>query len=92
MAGQRKARGCCLTAVDATHSRVIVHSDLDDGWIQSGTCQAPTGPPLFDLNEFYSLRSDTTIPVPVAKLRQRAHVVLLGAYVGDDPVACAVIK
>ena len=90
----KRAGAASLTAVDANHSRLIAHSGMDTGWIQSGTCQAPTGPHLFELNEFYSSRSDTTIPISVDALRRTPHVVLLdvGGAHGGEPVACAVIK
>jgi hypothetical protein len=93
--GGPRAGAVSLTAVNQTHTRVIVDSQVDDAaWIQTGTCRTPTGPRLFELNQFYSFRSDTIIRVAIGSLRRTPHVVLLdrGGAHGGDPLACGVIS
>jgi hypothetical protein len=86
--------GVSVSAVNATHTRVIVNTNMDTAWIEPGTCRAHTGRRRIELDQFYSFRSDTVIRIPAATLVRTPHIVLLdraGAH-GSVPLWCALLK
>ena len=80
-----------LTALGPNRTRVVVETDADWAWISRGSCPSPDGRHEFDLTDFYSFRSETTLPVPLQSLTATPHSLLVdgGGAHGGDPYACA---
>ena len=88
----RGVRGT-VTLIDdgQRRTRVIVEANVDVGWIRHGTCRNPAGGRRLDLDQFYSFRSVTTLPVTVDSLTKIAHALEVdaGGAHGGDPIGCA---
>jgi hypothetical protein len=79
---------------------VLVETDADWAWISRGKCPTRGSSGLyrhlasFNLEPFYSYRSDTTLSVPLRTLLATPHAVLIdgGGAHGGDPLACAYLS
>lgn len=89
----RASGSVALSAVAGARTEIVVSvRSMDVAMVETGTC-ARTSPHrrLVTLNQFYSFRSDTIVPLSLASLTATPHVVFVdgGGAHGGDPMGCA---